>query len=80
MMPKRLNKWLLMTIGESTLVLGLSGHWTDPWIWVSFGIALAYSLLIVRRVMFEDAFLVRNLPGYADYTHRVTRRLIPRTW
>jgi protein-S-isoprenylcysteine O-methyltransferase Ste14 len=48
--------------------------------WVSFGIALVYSVLILRRVMFEDAFLLRNLPGYADYTRRVTHRLIPGTW
>jgi protein-S-isoprenylcysteine O-methyltransferase Ste14 len=48
--------------------------------WVSFGIALVYSALILRRVMFEDAFLLRNLPGYAEYTRRVTRRLIPGTW
>ena len=48
--------------------------------WVSFCIALVYSALVVRRVMFEDAFLLRNLPGYAAYTRRVTRRLIPGTW
>jgi protein-S-isoprenylcysteine O-methyltransferase Ste14 len=48
--------------------------------WAGFGIGLVFSSLIVRRVMFEDAFLFRNLAGYADYTHRVTRRLIPRTW
>ncbi|HMF60080.1 MAG TPA: hypothetical protein VK595_06905, partial [Vicinamibacterales bacterium] len=48
--------------------------------WVSFGIALAYSALILRRVMFEDAFLLRNLPGYAEYTRRVTRRLLPGMW
>jgi protein-S-isoprenylcysteine O-methyltransferase Ste14 len=48
--------------------------------WVGFGIGLVFSSLIVRRVMFEDAFLFRNLAGYADYTHRVTRRLIPGTW
>jgi protein-S-isoprenylcysteine O-methyltransferase Ste14 len=48
--------------------------------WVGFSIGLIFSSLIVRRVMFEDAFLSRNLAGYADYTHRVTRRLIPGTW
>jgi protein-S-isoprenylcysteine O-methyltransferase Ste14 len=48
--------------------------------WVSFGIALVFASFIVRRVMFEDAFLFRNLAGYADYTRRVTRRLVPGTW
>ncbi len=48
--------------------------------WVSFGIALVFASFIVRRVMFEDAFLFRNLAGYPDYTRRVTHRLIPGTW
>jgi protein-S-isoprenylcysteine O-methyltransferase Ste14 len=48
--------------------------------WVSFGIALIFASFIVRRVMFEDAFLFRSLVGYPDYARRVTRRLIPGTW
>jgi protein-S-isoprenylcysteine O-methyltransferase Ste14 len=48
--------------------------------WVSFAIAIGYSVLLVRRVLFEDAFLARNLDGYAAYSRRVTRRLVPRTW
>jgi protein-S-isoprenylcysteine O-methyltransferase Ste14 len=48
--------------------------------WAGFGIGLVFSSLIVRRVMFEDAFLFRNLAGYPDYTRRVTRRLIPGSW
>jgi protein-S-isoprenylcysteine O-methyltransferase Ste14 len=48
--------------------------------WVSFCIALVYSALVVRRVLFEDAFLVRSLQGYAEYTRRVTHRLIPGAW
>lgn len=48
--------------------------------WVSFAIALGYSVLIVRRVLFEDAFLQRHLDGYPAYAARVTHRLIPGTW
>ncbi|MEN3336626.1 MAG: hypothetical protein V7647_302 [Acidobacteriota bacterium] len=48
--------------------------------WLSFGLALIYSMLILRRVLFEDAFLCRNLAGYPAYTRRVTGRLIPGTW
>lgn len=48
--------------------------------WISFGIALAFSALVVRRVVVEDAFLLRNLQGYTDYTRRVRHRLIPGTW
>jgi protein-S-isoprenylcysteine O-methyltransferase Ste14 len=48
--------------------------------WIGFSLALLYSALIVRRVLFEDAFLQRNLRGYVEYTRRVTGRLIPGTW
>jgi protein-S-isoprenylcysteine O-methyltransferase Ste14 len=48
--------------------------------WLSFGLALIYSALILRRVIFEDAFLCQNLTGYQAYTRRVTGRLIPGTW
>jgi protein-S-isoprenylcysteine O-methyltransferase Ste14 len=42
----------------------------------AFGIAI----LFVVRTGFEDAFLGRNLPGYAEYSHEVRFRLIPGIW
>jgi protein-S-isoprenylcysteine O-methyltransferase Ste14 len=45
--------------------------------WVSVGLALLYSALILRRVFFEDRFLRRNLEGYEAYTERVRYRLVP---
>ena len=48
--------------------------------WLSFGVALVYSAMIVRRVLFEDAFLLQNLDGYPAYARRVTGRLVPRVW
>jgi protein-S-isoprenylcysteine O-methyltransferase Ste14 len=48
--------------------------------WIGFAIAVAYSLLMFRRVIFEDAFLRANLEGYADYSDRVRYRLVPRVW
>ena len=45
--------------------------------WISVAIALIYSGLILRRVIFEDAFLRVNLDGYAAYASRVRYRLIP---
>jgi protein-S-isoprenylcysteine O-methyltransferase Ste14 len=45
--------------------------------WISVGIALIYSGLILRRVFFEDAFLRRNLEGYTEYAERVPYRLVP---
>ena len=43
-------------------------------------IGLVLTVLIVRRVLFEDAFLRRNLEGYAEYAARVPHRLVPRLW
>ena len=48
--------------------------------WVSLAIALVYSGLILRRVLFEDRFLHANLDGYANYARRVRYRLIPGAW
>jgi protein-S-isoprenylcysteine O-methyltransferase Ste14 len=48
--------------------------------WLSLGIALVYSGLMLRRVLFEDRFLHANLDGYATYARRVPYRLIPGAW
>jgi protein-S-isoprenylcysteine O-methyltransferase Ste14 len=48
--------------------------------WIGAGVALTYSALILRRVMFEDGFLQANLPGYAAYAARVPHRLVPGVW
>ena len=48
--------------------------------WWGFAIGLAYSILMLRRVLFEDAFLRSSLEGYQEYTTRVRYRLIPGVW
>jgi len=48
--------------------------------WLGFVCALAYSFLILRRIAVEDRFLLANLPGYPEYTQRVTSRLLPGLW
>ena len=48
--------------------------------WVSVAVALVYSALVMRRVLFEDKFLRANLPGYEAYTGRVPYRLVPGVW
>lgn len=48
--------------------------------WLGVALALVYSGLIIRRVMFEDTFLQANLPGYQAYAARVPYRLIPGAW
>ena len=48
--------------------------------WLAVAVALTYSILIWRRVRFEDRFLQENLAGYEAYTHRVRYRLVPGVW
>jgi protein-S-isoprenylcysteine O-methyltransferase Ste14 len=48
--------------------------------WPSLAIALVFSVLILRRVAFEDRYLQANLPGYTEYARRVRYRLIPGAW
>jgi protein-S-isoprenylcysteine O-methyltransferase Ste14 len=44
------------------------------WAFVPAGIGAG--LLVVRTVL-EDRFLVEELPGYAEYSNRTRRKLIP---
>ena len=48
--------------------------------WLAFGVAAVYSALMLRRVLFEDAFLRANLAGYGEYLTRVRYRLLPGIW
>jgi protein-S-isoprenylcysteine O-methyltransferase Ste14 len=48
--------------------------------WLGVAVGLAYSALMVRRVVFEDGFLHANLEGYTRYAGRVRYRLIPGVW
>ena len=48
--------------------------------WWGFAIGIGYSLLMLRRVLFEDAFLRSQLGGYPEYMTRVRYRLIPGVW
>lgn len=45
--------------------------------WASVALALLYSALVLRRVLFEDDFLKKNLTGYREYADRVRYRLVP---
>jgi protein-S-isoprenylcysteine O-methyltransferase Ste14 len=48
--------------------------------WLGFAIGLAYSSLMLRRVLFEDGYLRAHLEGYQEYAARVRYRLIPGVW
>ena len=62
---------MMTAIPFSALVLGS---------WIGFALAVVYSGLMLRRVVFEDAFLRSNLEGYAQYATRDRHRLIPGVW
>jgi protein-S-isoprenylcysteine O-methyltransferase Ste14 len=34
----------------------------------------------VWRLLDEESYLARNLPGYADYQHKVRTRMVPGIW
>jgi len=62
---------MMLSVSCSGLVLGS---------WLAVGLGLLYAAMMLRRVMFEDAFLRANLDGYADYRLRVPYRLLPGLW
>lgn len=62
-----------MIAGVPLMAIGLGSWW-------GFALAAVYSLLILRRVSVEDRFLSANLPGYPEYSARVTSRLVPGIW
>jgi protein-S-isoprenylcysteine O-methyltransferase Ste14 len=60
------------------LATPFSGLALGSWLAAAFGLVM--SGMILRRVLFEDAFLKKNLEGYTAYTSRVRHRLIPGVW
>jgi len=36
--------------------------------------------ILVARILNEEKVLMRDLPGYVEYTHNVRYRLIPSVW
>src|SRR5258706_14326625 len=48
--------------------------------WWSVLLVLPFFPVLVWRILDEEIFLRRNLPGYAEYMQRVRYRLVPRVW
>ena len=48
--------------------------------WYAAIIFLIYPILIIIRLKGEEALLLRELPGYAQYRERVRYRIIPFIW
>ena len=47
---------------------------------ISFLCFLPYPFLIAKRLLNEEAFLEKELPGYTEYKQKVKYRLIPGIW
>jgi protein-S-isoprenylcysteine O-methyltransferase Ste14 len=66
-----------MYTGAIAMVVGMPlglGSW-----WGLLGIVLFVPAL-VWRLLDEETFLKRSLPGYQDYAERVRYRLVPFVW
>lgn len=48
--------------------------------WLSVAITLVVTAMIAARLVQEEAFLERNLAGYASYKQRTAWRLVPGVW
>jgi protein-S-isoprenylcysteine O-methyltransferase Ste14 len=48
--------------------------------WVGVPFAIPVMLVIVLRLLDEERFLSRSLPGYEDYRRKVRWRLLPGIW
>jgi protein-S-isoprenylcysteine O-methyltransferase Ste14 len=48
--------------------------------WWGVLIVVAMLPVLIWRLLDEERFLVRNLPGYAEYQRRVRYRLLPLIW
>ncbi len=46
----------------------------------AFLVFLAYPFIICKRLLAEEVFLARNLPGYREYMQKVRYRLLPLIW
>ena len=48
--------------------------------WWSTALLVPFFLILLWRILDEERILLRDLPGYAEYTRRVTYRLVPHVW
>ena len=48
--------------------------------WWTFVPVVALTLGVIIRMLFEEALLRRELPGYKEYAHRTRYRLLPGIW
>jgi protein-S-isoprenylcysteine O-methyltransferase Ste14 len=66
--------------GYAAMIVGIPLSGVALGSWPAALVALVYSALIGRRVVFEDRFLQEHLEGYREYAARVRYRLLPGVW
>jgi protein-S-isoprenylcysteine O-methyltransferase Ste14 len=66
-----------MYVGLIVLVFGMSLVLGS---WLALVPALIAAVALARRIQLEERVLTADLDGYADYTTRVTARLVPGVW
>lgn len=48
--------------------------------WWSTALLVPFFLILLWRILDEERILLRDLPGYAEYTGRIRYRLLPYVW
>ena len=48
--------------------------------WWGLSMFVPMTMMIVWRLRDEEEFLLKNLPGYAEYREKVRYRLLPWVW
>ena len=48
--------------------------------WRGLGALIFFMPVLLWRLLDEERFLHKNLPGYTDYTRKVRYRLVPFVW
>src|SRR4051794_30516390 len=48
--------------------------------WWGLGALVLFIPALLWRLLDEEKYLKRNLPGYTEYTHKVRYRLVPHLW
>ena len=48
--------------------------------WWGLGALILFIPALLWRLLDEEKYLKKNLPGYTEYTHKVQYRLVPHLW
>jgi protein-S-isoprenylcysteine O-methyltransferase Ste14 len=48
--------------------------------WWGLLIFIPFTMIIALRLLDEEKFLLKNLPGYKEYCQKIRYRLIPLLW